>query len=71
MTQKKRVVIYRPDGVAKSYITKAAEAAKEVDDFVVDHIECEPDKVYISWKDEDGTVEGESYVGMPYYLNMW
>lgn len=71
MNKKNRVVIFRPDGVTKSYITKNAEAAKEVDDIVVDAIECNGPVVNIAWKDEDGTVEGESYYGMPYYLNAW
>lgn len=71
MTKNKvRVVIYRPDGTKKSYITRNAEDAREVDDTVVDIIELSSNEVMISVNDE-GTIDVETYVGMPYYVNMW
>jgi hypothetical protein len=64
----KLVTIYLPDG-RKEHFTTSKEA-RDVEIKLVDKIECDQLIVQIAFKD-GGKVEGYSYVGMPYVLNMF
>lgn len=69
MNMKHRIVtIFLPDGRIKHFTTSKDCQDKEVE--LVHTIECEPGLVHIALK-EDNTVDGYSYVGMPYVLNMF
>jgi len=63
----KWVTIYLPNGTTAQYCTTDLG-----DSYIsiVDTIECEPNAVNIAYK-EDGKVVGETYVRMPYHLQMF
>lgn len=62
------VIIYLPNGNEAKFTTSKDVGGKEYQ--LVDTIVCDDDRVSIAYKDNE-TTEGESYVGMPYYLNIW
>lgn len=66
--ENKLVTIYLPDGTTRLFTTNPD--AQDVSIQLVDSIVTEPTVVHIAFKDGEG-VEGESFVGMHYHLNMW
>lgn len=71
MTNKdKIVIIYLPNGGEAKYTTSKQVASADETYCVAEMIECEPTTVNIGLV-QDGKVEGESYVGMPYLLQMF
>jgi hypothetical protein len=68
MNKNKTVIIYLPNGTEAKFTTSQEVAGTEY--VLAKTIECELNSVNIALL-EDGKVKGESYVGMPYYLEMF
>jgi hypothetical protein len=64
----KLVTIYLPGGRKNHYTTSKDAEDKEIQ--LVDKIQCDANIVNVAFKDGN-KVEGYSYVGMPYVLNMF
>ncbi len=71
MKEKHRlVIIYRPNGTESKYCTKDINPGGGNEYQLAETIVAEPGMVKIALK-EDGKVIGRSYVGMPYFFEMF
>ncbi|MCH5690066.1 hypothetical protein LWM68_41075 [Niabella sp. W65] len=66
----KIAIVYLPNGTQRMFTTSKNVSDSDSNYFLVDKIVSEPEMISIGYRDGK-TIEGESFVRMPYILQMW